>query len=167
MGRDHWAHRFPWAWWYEKLPKSGRPCSQLRGEGLACHWPMSLCWGSHIFPAKAKDAPPPSFGFPSLRERLRWQQWLAKAAATTGPVLPPVPGPKLPLDIAVAGTVGAHHLHFSSWLTSRVLFTVTLHARVAGGQGRGGLKTYRPLRGTLWVTGPRLRSHYKAEGKLG
>ena len=76
-----------------------------------------------------------AFSLFCLRERLRWQQWLAKAAATTGPVLPPVPGPKLPLDIAVAGTVGAHHLHFSSWLTSRVLFTVTLHARVAGSQG--------------------------------
>ena len=80
MGRDHWAHRFPWAWWYEKLPKSGRPCSQLRGEGLACHWPMSLCWGSPIFPTKARGTLPPSLGFPSLKGRPRWlhqcQNWL-------------------------------------------------------------------------------------------
>ena len=56
---------------------------------------------------------------------------------------------ELPLDIAAAGTAGMHHLCFrdvglNSGLKSRVLFRVTLHSRVAGGQGQGGLRANCP-----------------------
>ena len=67
---------------------------------------------------------------------------VTKVAATAGLVLPPVPGPELLLDIAAAGAVCAHRLRLcfrdvglSSRLKSRVLFRMTLHARVAGSQG--------------------------------
>ena len=170
MGRDHWAHRFPWAWWYEKLPKNGRPCSQLRGEGLVCHWPMSLFWGSHIFPLSPRVLCHPPLGFLAWKEgqggctsdRIGCYSKADSAASARMK--------DLPLDIAASGTEGTHHLCFwdvglNSGLKSRVLFRVTPHSRVAGGQGRGGFRANcPPPRGTLWVSCPRPWSH-KAGGR--